>query len=516
MKKKIFVVIVTLLMCLSAIVIIPNDSKVEATSGGGDNREDNSIGLDLEFVWNVTNDLANVVHNYPDGMIPKGRAFGTWGDIWTANYLKDVMSIDLELENVQKLQIGHIPNSKRENYSTKVEVNDYSLSIYHSDPLCQYPYQNPVPWSEVFPVASAYPNKLIGGSVTHNYTFDNVSVYRIIDHSENRNENWPFGGTYNDYFYNISAQVLNTYNVIVGNATYIAGNDSLPEVQDGMVFLIEEEEGCDSQIANISSNASGCILLHNNARGYSFSSATSYLFPILRVNENEENITDIIDMLENGELMLVDNVLDNGTLTFTYNLSECNSLPLVPFVFIMEKIPDPRQTHNQWAHWGDTSLIAIALWWFNVNQLCQCKGLIIYDSFDTHFMPPTQTNVWTMGGIGYGPALPMFSVNYSVGNWIWNNTHLFSRPKINGFIDQEYFRETETSPGVEAYNVVGYRNISHSPDDNITIISNRYDGYWGETPGDSGLFTEKDCLDALSLLSHLFHRLDESLLTSTP
>lgn len=28
---------------------------------------------------------------------------------------------------------------------------------------------------------------------------------------------------------------------------------------------------------------------------------------------------------------------------------------------------------------------------------------------------------------------------------------------------------------------------------------------------DSGLFTEKDCLDALSLLSHLFYRLDNSI-----
>jgi len=33
---------------------------------------------------------------------------------------------------------------------------------------------------------------------------------------------------------------------------------------------------------------------------------------------------------------------------------------------------------------------------------------------------------------------------------------------------------------------------------------------------DSGLFTERDCLDALSLLSHLFHRLDDAQLTNTP
>jgi len=32
---------------------------------------------------------------------------------------------------------------------------------------------------------------------------------------------------------------------------------------------------------------------------------------------------------------------------------------------------------------------------------------------------------------------------------------------------------------------------------------------------DSGLFSESDCLDALSLLSHLFYRLDNSEVTST-
>lgn len=151
MKNKIAcVLVVTLLMSLSAIVIIPNEFRVEATPIGDE--DGGSIGLDYDFLWNVTEKIANVVHDYPTGMIPKGRAFGTWGDRYTADYILVSEMNNIGLENVRKLQIGHIPNSKREDYSTKVEVNDYSLSIYHSDPLCQYPYQNPVPWSEVFPL----------------------------------------------------------------------------------------------------------------------------------------------------------------------------------------------------------------------------------------------------------------------------------------------------------------------------------------------------------------------------
>ena len=50
MKQKIFVLVVTLMICLSAIVIIPNDYKVEATGGGGGDGGDDGIGLDYDYI----------------------------------------------------------------------------------------------------------------------------------------------------------------------------------------------------------------------------------------------------------------------------------------------------------------------------------------------------------------------------------------------------------------------------------------------------------------------------------
>ena len=89
MKKKIFVLVATLLMVLSTIVIAPSDYKVEAAGGRGyGNGGDNTIGLDKDYMYNITLDLANVVHEaYTGNEIRKGRYFGSKGDQWTANYL---------------------------------------------------------------------------------------------------------------------------------------------------------------------------------------------------------------------------------------------------------------------------------------------------------------------------------------------------------------------------------------------------------------------------------------------
>ena len=66
----------SMLLSASIVVIVINDVDVVATSGGGGNG--NNIGLDYNYMWyNITENLSNVVHKYPENMIPKGRAFGT-------------------------------------------------------------------------------------------------------------------------------------------------------------------------------------------------------------------------------------------------------------------------------------------------------------------------------------------------------------------------------------------------------------------------------------------------------
>jgi len=96
MRKKIIGIFVCIMLVLTTVVVIvPDDLKVEATPGGGG--EEGGIGLDYQYIRNITENLSNVIFKYPTGMIPKGRAFGAWGEHFAAfNILQDEM-INLSL-----------------------------------------------------------------------------------------------------------------------------------------------------------------------------------------------------------------------------------------------------------------------------------------------------------------------------------------------------------------------------------------------------------------------------------
>lgn len=81
--RKIFVLVLTLLICLSNLVIFKTDLYIQAESGGTGGAEISYENyLNFTYLWKVVNDFSNVVHYTPlwtDG-IRKGRAYGTNGD----------------------------------------------------------------------------------------------------------------------------------------------------------------------------------------------------------------------------------------------------------------------------------------------------------------------------------------------------------------------------------------------------------------------------------------------------
>ncbi|MBE3122596.1 MAG: M28 family peptidase, partial [Thermoplasmata archaeon] len=107
----------------------------------------------------------------------------------------------------------------------------------------------------------------------------------------------------------------------------------------------------------------------------------------------------------------------------------------------------------------------------------QCKGIILYDTTnDCHFM---------LSVPGFSYALPYLTVNLSVGVFL---SEYHDDTTISGYINQVYLDETAQQPhGAIGYNVMGNLTIDKSPDDATVVISNRYDGMWGQTPGDSGV-----------------------------
>jgi len=112
MKRKIIVLILTMLMCLTAIVIIPHDFETEANSGesGGKDGDGKSNGFDYDYIWSMVRDICNVTHEYPPSMIPKGRAFGTWGEHYAANDIIAQNMSNIGLYNITLDLVSDINN----------------------------------------------------------------------------------------------------------------------------------------------------------------------------------------------------------------------------------------------------------------------------------------------------------------------------------------------------------------------------------------------------------------------
>jgi hypothetical protein len=81
MRKKIIVLIVTLLIYLTTIIIVPNDLVIKANPGDG-----GGFGINYQFIYNVTQNLSNVIYDAYDGSeLHKGRAFGSKGEHFAAD-----------------------------------------------------------------------------------------------------------------------------------------------------------------------------------------------------------------------------------------------------------------------------------------------------------------------------------------------------------------------------------------------------------------------------------------------
>ena len=492
MKNKLYVIFLTLLMCLTVIVIVPEDLEVEAGSGG--TGEEDGIGLDYDFMWNVTENLSRVVHDvYPQGedVIRKGRAFGTDGDRWTANYTRDILE-DLDLENVDKIPIGPIQSKKSWYYTSKLETINFNLT------LDDHPTQKTQPKNETFTFPSARPDN-VNNQMNYNYTFTNEKIKSsILDFPST---NYPLAGTYTNNYLNITYNPMNDLHGIIGNATYITSSENLPDEQESKIFLIEETEGCEDQLNNVT-NATAVILIYDTEKGYEAdnSSYANCTGSVIRVNSTENNLTQIKNMLENNTWMIADNYINETVLTFTYDLNNGTWYDY-DFVILHSLIQGVEGTFFwETAFWW----LLNEFWIFTLGDSPLCKGFIIYPDYvdDVHFMLYSN-RAWR--GYSYGrfespgeelrllpekfPCLPTFSVNKSIGTWLKENR---TDPDctISGFLDQQFIEEDHTGetwePGVEAYNVVGNISGQRGPEDGIILISNRFDGWWGETPGDSG------------------------------
>jgi len=185
----------------------------------------------------------------------------------------------------------------------------------------------------------------------------------------------------------------------------------------------------------------------------------------------------------------------NPTYNYTFNKTKVKPILLpitniIPILFGGEWFDKPymvlvgiKKSQNIWGPIGN-QIYVLSHIFYRMDP--NCKGYILYDAYDdTHAMGHT-TRDW----LGYTwpnpnvpqdvPALPVFSVNKTIGDFLLKH-YKEDECTISGYINQTY------NKSVKAYNVEGWIQPDNKKNCNKTvIISNRYDGWWGETPCDSG------------------------------
>jgi len=461
-----------MLMVASSTVFLNKNTNIKA-----DAAEENEYYLDFDHMWNVTNYLAGIIHNpviYEEGDIKKGRSFGSEGDKEASRYLKYDFINNCSISNARRVQLCNIdgPGEQFWDYSEFVEVTSYDLWINHS----AYPYDNhPLP-EDYFPEVAVRPECC--GGITMNRDYEDIRVINEDDYNETYLK-WemgidPLNITYTD---------LNNYTSLMGNLTYVAPDDPIPEEYDYFetVFMFDELDGVEAKIEN-ATNASGFILIEDYIIGPKFENASDYAIPIVRIEEygeDAQNLTDIKQYLENETRVIADNSIFDEKLTLIHNMSSPLCGPDFKHVIIYN--------HT------NRGIVNISknvrkVWLRNaLHPLKKCLGFIMYSTTTDNCHITYAQNIKNprVGILLPLFALPGFSVNKTVGQFFWDNSNDPDNT-IDGHINQVYYQETAQSPGMEGYNVEADLNIPNSPYDAIVVISSRMDAMWNECPSDSG------------------------------
>ena len=332
--KKIVSILVVGLLITSGLFFVFKNSEVKADPPG-DGEGESANALDFEYMFNVTTYLANIIHNesvYLPGELKKGRYFGSAGDRHASEYLFEqfIYECEFETEDVRLVQLENIGGEGflDTDYTEFVEIESYQLEINHNN----FPYNPIIPVDDHMSIAAV---RAVAGSAL-DYTMNRSFNGTQIINEENFSISFP-GWRTGSNAKNISFNELNNCNIILGNLTYVPSGVNIPEYQNlETVFLLEEVDGVEQQIEN-ATNASGIILIDDITIGNEFENASDYIVPIGRISEegdDAQNLTDIIQYLENGTRVVVDSTIFEGNLTFIHNMAAPACWPDEQFVIV--------------------------------------------------------------------------------------------------------------------------------------------------------------------------------------
>jgi hypothetical protein len=444
--------------------------------------------LPLDFIWEWTNKFANIVGKYSPGEIVRGRAFASSGGTNASELISKELEEGLELETVNEEQLQYI-DADHNGYSKIINVTNWGLTVNTDIP---FPFSSKtLTKNEMYSMPSKNGHLFDPLYWTSSISFNEVSI-ELADFTYL----YPLAGTYNDYFYQASNYTFlsSKESHFVGKAIYLSPEDPIPSLdeQENSVFLLDDVESSQSKLDNLT-YADAAIIIESEGRGVQNVSTNQAVIPVVNVTSTVGQT--VKEIIENNNLTIVDNIGNEGqTLTFTYNLFD-GFWPNSAFVFF-DRIPDH---YWLWDHdegylhditrsldLDKPNIIAflvcieyISEVWLllsSLHPLTPCMGIVLADHGDYHYMLSNPRTAYSI-----------FTVNESIGNFLET---FHESATLTGYTLQEYLPENFFHPiGGIGYNIYGNLSISKSPNNARVIVSNRYDGMWGQTPGDSGVGT---------------------------
>jgi len=155
-QKKLKAVLITIILCITSLVIIQNDTSTVAASEQG---EDNGFILSTDLIHRVTENLSNVVYTaYDEGELRKGRAFGSKGEHAAADYIENEMN-QIGLSNVHKEQITNVSDSDpiitnvrggNGTLTTKLDLQGFSCHLNNSGTISSVDCYISPRWNDIF------------------------------------------------------------------------------------------------------------------------------------------------------------------------------------------------------------------------------------------------------------------------------------------------------------------------------------------------------------------------------
>lgn len=184
--------------------------------------------LDYSFIRNMTENLSYTIKKYPDGMMPKGRAFGTWGEHYAARLIFENMT-EMGLYPITET-IHRLPNLP-EKITSKIDILEKNFTIDGRDVDCF--------------IAPNWTDPINGKNLTRSFSFSatkvkNISVASVFPGFYEALKNITSNFADTDFTFEGLLEKLERYLENTNISSSMWSNQTLAEEKEDFFYIAED------------------------------------------------------------------------------------------------------------------------------------------------------------------------------------------------------------------------------------------------------------------------------------